>query len=327
VTRGTCNSVGCVRGQVYRNLGTVVHWAAWHRKWAVVSLAVAHGADLAVRGEGCWMNDRTPADYATHLDTAAGHPYYEHREMFDKAALADRCDAVTAVVLATAKRCELEAASFAPGLAVDAAEVGSRLHDMVELSCFRGLQTAFDRFGPAMGRVVVKVVGEEADEFDNVGTVAHWAVWYQNWHVLRWFQRHGCIDLTVVGTGRGWLRGRTVEQYADLMDTMNKHPFYRHRVETAACLTAAPTGDIAVRAPPAAASAADAGGDAAVPPVQERQASECVICIGEPADHLVQPCNHLCIGAECCDIFRGQREVLCPICRAEVTNVVRVFMS
>lgn len=53
-------------------------------------------------------------------------------------------------------------------------------------------------------------------------------------------------------------------------------------------------------------------------------ATDCVVCLGRRRDAVLAPCGHLCACYRCASGLerRGQR---CPICRAPIANVVKVF--
>jgi len=314
----------------YLNRGTLLHWAVWHRQFAVVSMAVAAGADLSVVGVGCWMNDKTVQQYASFLDERAGHPYYEHAKSLEEALGMDRGIAAMKTAVHAAKKSCLDMQPFAPDAQLDSPETHTRLHDLVEHSCVAGLELALQHFGTAVGSALV---GPAENTYKNLGTMAHWAVWYQNWPVLRWLCAHGCMpDRQLKGVGGGWLNGKTVEGYADFMDQMCKHPFYSHRVETAACLTAvapqpAPQPGAEEGLPPEGGAAEQQPGDGAQPGVATHDsASRCCVCLDARVNHIVVPCNHLCACGTCAAILMAQGAG-CPICRGAMTGVERVFMA
>ena len=53
----------------------------------------------------------------------------------------------------------------------------------------------------------------------------------------------------------------------------------------------------------------------------------CEVCMDRPKDHIIRPCNHLCICGDCSTILLaappGQRR--CPMCRSPITSVERVY--
>lgn len=55
-----------------------------------------------------------------------------------------------------------------------------------------------------------------------------------------------------------------------------------------------------------------------------QEESDCAICLENKRDTLVVPCCHLCLCVACGDSFRTQVDKRCPICRAEVTSLIRV---
>jgi Zinc finger, C3HC4 type (RING finger) len=52
----------------------------------------------------------------------------------------------------------------------------------------------------------------------------------------------------------------------------------------------------------------------------------CIICMNSIPDHLVLPCRHLCFCQACC-LELSSREMTsnCPICRADITSIEKVF--
>ena len=306
----------------YPNLGTLVHWAVWARHWDVVTMAVAGGADLGVRGSGSWMDGRTAEEYAAFLDRKANHTYYDHAEDLSKAMCGgDQGAAAMRAAVRVQARAELQMEPFGDGATLQDPAVGARLHDMVEAHCLFGLNAAARRFGPqALGAALVE---PEDSPYGNRGTLAHWAVWYQHWALLRFLRARGCWDPSVRGVGGGWFNGRTAADYADFLDSACKHPFYAHRVEVQAALS------VAEEPPAAGADAGDqtASVDAGDPAASvEHEAAMCCVCLDQPADHLVTPCRHLCLCSACAEQLRSGSG-RCPICRDPIASADRVFMS
>lgn len=58
----------------------------------------------------------------------------------------------------------------------------------------------------------------------------------------------------------------------------------------------------------------------------EQIEESCVICMKNPADHLLVPCGHQC-GCEPCLTEQFKRSGGCPICRKAIDGVIRVFRS
>lgn len=54
--------------------------------------------------------------------------------------------------------------------------------------------------------------------------------------------------------------------------------------------------------------------------VADEELDLCQICYGEPQDTLFYDCGHLCACMEC-----AQQVEICPICRKDVMNVVKVY--
>lgn len=53
---------------------------------------------------------------------------------------------------------------------------------------------------------------------------------------------------------------------------------------------------------------------------------ECVICMCDPRNITVYPCNHMCLCATCAELFRFQTDK-CPICRSTVKALLKVQSS
>lgn len=48
---------------------------------------------------------------------------------------------------------------------------------------------------------------------------------------------------------------------------------------------------------------------------------KCIICLDNKKSHLLVPCNHLCLCDNCSSINMKS----CPICRSDITSVVKVY--
>ena len=62
------------------------------------------------------------------------------------------------------------------------------------------------------------------------------------------------------------------------------------------------------------------------------QLSECDICMDEEKTHALLPCGHKCVGEKCAQRFGKEsrypgheRQHHCPVCRASVNRVARVY--
>lgn len=51
----------------------------------------------------------------------------------------------------------------------------------------------------------------------------------------------------------------------------------------------------------------------------------CVICMSADATFASTPCGHRAYCAGCCEEVRGARQARCPVCRAAVSSVIRVY--
>ena len=54
------------------------------------------------------------------------------------------------------------------------------------------------------------------------------------------------------------------------------------------------------------------------------EAKTCVICMDAAPDHLVKPCNHLCLCSRCAVRVRRDR-IPCPVCRHAVRSIEKVY--
>lgn len=53
---------------------------------------------------------------------------------------------------------------------------------------------------------------------------------------------------------------------------------------------------------------------------------ECVVCLSEPRDTTILPCNHLCLCSACAELMRTQTNK-CPICRAPVKKLLTIHLT
>lgn len=61
--------------------------------------------------------------------------------------------------------------------------------------------------------------------------------------------------------------------------------------------------------------------------MSEDDGSKCAICLDGPKNGLFFPCGHLCACMPCSEALQATAPHKCPICRAQITKVVRVFVS
>ena len=74
-----------------------------------------------------------------------------------------------------------------------------------------------------------------------------------------------------------------------------------------------------------AANAIDHTSTSGAAPPSNSSDAECVMCLDGNATHILAPCGHQCICAECVASFKLHVD-LCPLCRTVVDSVVgRVF--
>ena len=80
-------------------------------------------------------------------------------------------------------------------------------------------------------------------------------------------------------------------------------------------------------APSVAAPSADAP-----PPPAPDDSMLCVICLHRPRSHILMPCGHYVLCTTCAEVYdvgapKAKRQMLCPICNAQVSRVNKVFFS
>jgi hypothetical protein len=277
-----------------RNSGTVLHWAIWHRHWGIVALALSTGASVKVKGTGDgWMNKRTPLAYAELLDKEAGHPYYAHKKCLEVAIEKSVFLAIQDVRDLTL----LETSKWEEDL--DDEKTLNRFQDAVEYHSITALKHAFEKFDVA--DVKKKLVHATQDRVSE-GTLAHFAIYHQEWEVLKYLQEVGCIDLKVKGEGFGWMKDRAIEEYAEFLDGRTGHKYYEYKKMLQETLN------------PPSAPVAQGEND-------QSEDGKCVICIDQGAIYAVVPCGHLCV----CESCKGNVINKCPVCRGNAQMVMKVY--
>merc|ERR1712217_359308 len=58
---------------------------------------------------------------------------------------------------------------------------------------------------------------------------------------------------------------------------------------------------------------------------EEDDSKLCIVCLDGDRDHVLIPCGHICICADCKSLYTGD-DAECPLCRAKVEMVVRTFL-
>ena len=52
----------------------------------------------------------------------------------------------------------------------------------------------------------------------------------------------------------------------------------------------------------------------------------CVVCMGRNSTHIVVPCGHHCICAQCSSNIKA-RQQSCPICRQTIDSIIKVYAA
>lgn len=59
----------------------------------------------------------------------------------------------------------------------------------------------------------------------------------------------------------------------------------------------------------------------------ESNESECNVCYERPVNAVLYTCGHMCMCFECAQTVRKERSALCPICRQEIKDVIKIYKS
>ncbi|KAL4232048.1 E3 ubiquitin-protein ligase neurl1b [Mactra antiquata] len=64
-------------------------------------------------------------------------------------------------------------------------------------------------------------------------------------------------------------------------------------------------------------------------PIQdnENNESECNVCYERPVNAVLYTCGHMCMCFECAQAVKQVRGALCPICRQEIKDVIKIYKS
>ena len=71
----------------------------------------------------------------------------------------------------------------------------------------------------------------------------------------------------------------------------------------------------------------DSGGGAAAAAQSQASRPTCAVCREASPEMLLIPCNHVCLCPHCAGAFHNRNIQLCPVCRASVEKVTRVYIS
>ncbi|XP_052772432.1 protein neuralized-like isoform X1 [Mya arenaria] len=62
-------------------------------------------------------------------------------------------------------------------------------------------------------------------------------------------------------------------------------------------------------------------------PVADNENNECNVCYERPVNAVLYTCGHMCMCFECAQAVRQERNPLCPICRGEIKDVIKIYRS
>ena len=57
------------------------------------------------------------------------------------------------------------------------------------------------------------------------------------------------------------------------------------------------------------------------------ETKECVVCLTNPKETLVVPCDHMCLCMDCANIMRSHHDSKCPLCRTPVQSLMHIIHS
>ena len=55
--------------------------------------------------------------------------------------------------------------------------------------------------------------------------------------------------------------------------------------------------------------------------------NECCVCLENPPNCVVYTCGHMCMCYACAMDIKNAKDALCPMCRQEIKDVIRIFKS
>ncbi|XP_022340554.2 protein neuralized-like isoform X2 [Crassostrea virginica] len=59
----------------------------------------------------------------------------------------------------------------------------------------------------------------------------------------------------------------------------------------------------------------------------ESEASECTVCYERSVNAVLYTCGHMCMCFECAIVVKNHKSALCPICRQEIKDVIKIYKT
>lgn len=59
----------------------------------------------------------------------------------------------------------------------------------------------------------------------------------------------------------------------------------------------------------------------------DNMANECTVCLEKACDSVVYTCGHMCMCYDCAMNVKASSDPLCPICRQDIKDVIRIYKS
>lgn len=291
---GVLNQLYSWEESTYPNAGTIMHWAIWDRHWDIISFCAACGANFQIKGQGSWMANKTPAEYASFLQSKTNHKYFSYVKEFNCAIKEYKNSIITIPFMEKFNQWDATAT-------INSTSTKTRLYDLIALNCIDGIKLALEKFGAKELRNV-KLCPVEYKT--NTAPLAFWAVWFDHFELLEFLFKNNCVDLTLKGEGRGWTGGNTLQQYTALLETNTGHSY--HNFVTKLSTLVSKYGNFT---------------EEMEEDDDDENKNTCVICLSNEPNFAIVPCGHRCLCTDCEKVTLHE----CPLCKGAINCIIRIF--
>ena len=59
----------------------------------------------------------------------------------------------------------------------------------------------------------------------------------------------------------------------------------------------------------------------------DNASNECSVCLDKPVDCVIYTCGHMCVCYECAVDIKDNQGALCPICRRQIVDIIKIYRS
>lgn len=59
----------------------------------------------------------------------------------------------------------------------------------------------------------------------------------------------------------------------------------------------------------------------------DNAANECTVCFERACDSVLYTCGHMCMCYQCAQQVKNSNDPLCPICRQEIKDIIKIYKS